>query len=314
MVNQNDETGIHYGAIHQNSLSPDAFDQVWQEARDLSHEAAVEEMKEEIAGLMDLSDDCIPDTIQSIFKYIHLKQDDKDEIAEIASTSSDDLPNAERASMIWDIVEQQFNDRYECDDRSWLYESQGYVLRDCLQYSVFVINSPYFTYAPACSPCCPNAGDLDSAWEEMDLNSRAMASARLTDEQWDQLSLAKQHHHYEDVAFKTYCMGLDFFEDNEAPYPVFSVASGKQVVMRDVVIECPSCIYFDGILAKYNSFPVTATPEEFIAEGHGNWGLTETEFKEVYELASQLVRRNKHSCGRCDGTRKVIDRVEQEIE
>lgn len=303
-VNQNVETGIHYGAIHQSSLSPDAFDEVWREARDLSHEAAVEEMREEIESSVDQGETA-KDALQATLRYV-IRSSDLDEVIK-------EILEADTAAERWDIVEQQFNDRYECDDRSWLYESQGYVLRDCLQYSVFVINSPYFTYAPACSPCCPNAGDLDSAWEEMDLNSRAMASARLTDEQWDQLGLAKQHYHYEDVALKTYCFGFDFFEDNEAPYPVFSVASGKQVVMRDVEIECPGCIYFDGILAKYNSYPVTATPEDFIIEGHGNWGLTEPQFKEVYELASQLVRRNKHSCGRCDGTRKVIDRVEQEI-
>jgi branched-subunit amino acid aminotransferase/4-amino-4-deoxychorismate lyase len=35
--------------------------------------------------------------------------------------------------------------------------------------------------------------------------------------------------------------------------------------------------------AKYNALPVTATPEEFKA-GHGNWGLTESEYAEAKRL------------------------------
>ena len=48
--NIDNETGIRYGVISQNSVNPDEFEDVWQNARDLSYESAVKECKEEIGS------------------------------------------------------------------------------------------------------------------------------------------------------------------------------------------------------------------------------------------------------------------------
>ena len=43
----------------------------------------------------------------------------------------------------------------------WMYEKDGYVLvtdTDCID--VFVVKSPYYTFAKFCSPCAPGACDL----------------------------------------------------------------------------------------------------------------------------------------------------------
>lgn len=63
----------------------------------------------------------------------------------------------------------------------------------------FVTKSPYYTFAALCSPCAPNAGNLDTPRDE----TRG--------------------------GVKTYCLGHDYFE-NGAPYPVFDVATDKPVL------------------------------------------------------------------------------------
>ncbi len=122
----------------------------------------------------------------------------------------------------------------------WSYESGGYQLRDCLNNDIFVIKSPYFTYAQFCSPCVPGACNLDNPFEGL-----AVPSGR-------HASFAEDYGaEAEAIGYvKCYCLGHDFFEDraskggkffSQAPYEVFSVASGKRVVMKDQEIECRSC-------------------------------------------------------------------------
>jgi len=78
----------------------------------------------------------------------------------------------------------------------WNYSGQGYKLRDCLDNDIFVLKSPYYTLAQFCSPCVPGAGNLDTPCED---------------------------------GPKTYCLGHDWFEEQKAPYPVYSVETGELV-------------------------------------------------------------------------------------
>jgi hypothetical protein len=59
-----------------------------------------------------------------------------------------------------------------------------------------VIKSPFYTYARPCSPCVPNAGDLDNAGE--------------------------------DESTKCYCPPLNWFEEGKAP-PIWQVADNIRV-------------------------------------------------------------------------------------
>lgn len=158
--NRDPETGIRYGVIAQNSVNPDAFDDVWQNARDLTYEQA--------------------------------KAD-----AEAA---------CERDGTEFD--EDSFNDEYsmcDCGERDWLYESDGYKLTNCLVSDVFVLASPYYTYAQFCSPCVPGACNLDSPLERDEVNESTAEDNR------------------------AYCLGHDYFDGGRAPYPVYSVATGELV-------------------------------------------------------------------------------------
>jgi hypothetical protein len=93
-------------------------------------------------------------------------------------------------------------------DRDWQdmepcgykYDADGY---KCSQSNddvdIFICESPYFTYAQLCSPCAPGAGYLKSELEEPSENHKA------------------------------YCFGHDWFEEEKAPYTVYSVATGEEV-------------------------------------------------------------------------------------
>ena len=61
---------------------------------------------------------------------------------------------------------------------------------------IFVMESPFYTYAPLCSPCAPNAVYLADANES---------------------------------GLKGYCFGHDWFEDGVAPYPVYRVSDDSLV-------------------------------------------------------------------------------------
>ena len=64
---------------------------------------------------------------------------------------------------------------------------------------IFIIKSPYFTYAQYCSPCAPGAVYLmNPLSEKIDQN-------------------------------KGYCFGHDWFESGKAPYPVYDVKTGIEV-------------------------------------------------------------------------------------
>ncbi len=82
------------------------------------------------------------------------------------------------------------------EPQGWNYSGEGYELTDCLDSNIFVLASPYYTFAQFCSPCVPGAGDLDSPMDD---------------------------------GAKTYCLGHEWFEDGKAPYPVYSVKTDKLI-------------------------------------------------------------------------------------
>ncbi len=86
---------------------------------------------------------------------------------------------------------------------AFIYEGDGY---ECSQSyddpDIFILKSPYYTYASFCSPCAPGAGYL-----------RTPLPA--------------------DVGVKTYCFGPDWFDDGKAPYDVYRVKTGRLVQARE---------------------------------------------------------------------------------
>lgn len=82
----------------------------------------------------------------------------------------------------------------------WSYEKEGYICTQGEPPNIMLIKSPYYTLARPCSPCYPNAGDLDST---------------------------------ENGTFKTYCFGHDDWFDGPAPYPVYSVKTNELIAVPE---------------------------------------------------------------------------------
>lgn len=94
-------------------------------------------------------------------------------------------------------------DSYEClpeEPISWYIDENGLQAEQSQDTSdIIITRSPYFTYGQFCSPCFPGGIHLENPISEKLENNRG------------------------------YCFGHDFFEGNIAPYPVYSVATGKKV-------------------------------------------------------------------------------------
>ena len=88
-------------------------------------------------------------------------------------------------------------DIYPESPLAFYYTQDGY---KCFQGAddpdIFIEKSPYFTYAQFCSPCAPGAVYLENHMEG---------------------------------GVKGYCFGHDWFENGQAPYPVYSVETGELV-------------------------------------------------------------------------------------
>lgn len=95
----------------------------------------------------------------------------------------------------------------------WHLDVQGIRAVDCLDSDVMVLVSPYYTYAPFCSPCVPGAGNLDSS----------------------PLPLRESEYQVRSEGYvKTYCFDHTWFSNHIAPYRVFRVSDDTEVFSDEV--------------------------------------------------------------------------------
>lgn len=189
--NYDESTGIHYGVISQHSIGPEALDEIYHgpHSTDLAYENWKEQLKAEIKSAAE--------------DYMNSRQ----------------LERFVEHCMDWDDI----GESYQGDEIDPRYEEAGYVVNKCLDADLFVIKSPFYTYAPECSPCVPNAGNLDSATKQ-------------------QLAVDVALHEVfgEKGLLKSYCFGHDWFETGFAPYPVFKVGTEDELVKSDHPADIPA--------------------------------------------------------------------------
>jgi ribosomal protein L37AE/L43A len=92
-----------------------------------------------------------------------------------------------------------------CPDEalSFSYVKDGYeAIQNGNDSDIFITKSPYYTYAKFCSPCAPGAGHLNNPCEG---------------------------------GVKTYCFGHEWFEEQEAPYPVYLVLDNERVMPNGMI-------------------------------------------------------------------------------
>jgi hypothetical protein len=139
-VNRDPETGIRYGIISCNSVSPESMDDIYTHGQDLDYEEHVEKVKSSLRTA--LSD-----------YFSDYKWKDKTESKLDAATRE-----------AFDAIAERLGDNYEStgDCTRMRYEQDGYILQIDSSGDLWVIKSPYYTHAQFCSPCAPGACHLDN--------------------------------------------------------------------------------------------------------------------------------------------------------
>ena len=161
LPNMNLDTGIHYGCISQNSLNMDHMDDWYDD------DACYDEIKQEI-------------------------------VDGVTSALSDYLDPIDVQNIVDEAV-GKFAENYQNDEPQFYYEDENYSAQYSQSLCCWIISkSPYYTYCKGCSPCIPNAGDLDTPVNPDDYVS--------------------------DMSVKrTYCLPKEFFDGEVAPYEYFEV-------------------------------------------------------------------------------------------
>lgn len=132
-----------------------------------------------------------------------------------------ELPRCPKCNHEFD-PDQSFNN---FDPAGFTYNNDRYICNQ--EYDdpdIFVIKSPYFTYCKFCSPCAPGAGYLMD-WFKVN-------GERITEKDLENIPAIFERYKQkaENAGYiRAYCFSHDFFPDNKAPYPVFSVETGELV-------------------------------------------------------------------------------------
>lgn len=188
LPNTDPETGIRYGVIPFNDLF-NCAEEFFDNSNDLTHADYIQEAK-----------DKLKQAILGVVEDYGIDEQD----AKFA------------AAKAFDSLEQNFNDKYEPDCPRLQYTKDGYVIDRLDETDLFVAKSPYFTFAPECSPCAPNACYLRSAIND----GSPVVSLNC-------IITFKNHNGREHR--KCYCLGHDWYEDNQAPYVVYDIKTGLEV-------------------------------------------------------------------------------------
>ena len=158
-------TGIRYGVINANSVNPYALDDILSQGVDETYESLCTEIKEvvedELANLSSYGPSY--NLVDAVFYRL------KDVLPYSAEFESDliELVNENGTEhshdMMIDWIENKLSESYEAQDTTYIYKKDGYIILFFTGTNeLMVLESPYTAKVRLCSPCAPNAGDLDS--------------------------------------------------------------------------------------------------------------------------------------------------------
>ena len=134
MVNSiiDEKTGleIHYGTIYGNDVSIYALDDIVRDGTDIIHKEGLEELKKDFES--------------------HIQSFCEDNYITFENINIDSL---------FEHIEEEFNNNYQCDYQVYHYEKDGYhLIYNNDDNSIIILKSPYVCYAAQCSPCFLNGG------------------------------------------------------------------------------------------------------------------------------------------------------------
>ncbi len=147
LANINDQTGIPYGVIAGNSV-PELLEEIMQHGRNLTYEDWKQWLSDNVKRALT---DAIADFVLPQSQIARTVEAVHEEVVDL-------------------LLESQLNDSYEAEEETFLWNAP-----DNCRYQVgwlggapmiWVLFSPWLTECHRCSPCVPNAGNLDSPCPE----------------------------------------------------------------------------------------------------------------------------------------------------
>jgi hypothetical protein len=138
LSNINAETGVRYGVISAANIDPEIIDMIEMNGENLSAHAALEQIR------IDVNEACNAGTVT-----------EENFDSEVDRRMSEWHENA--AEEVYRFVEYGDDGLVDVEIHTgWLGGAQH----------LFVIRSPFMCFAAQCSPCVPNAGDLDTRFDD----------------------------------------------------------------------------------------------------------------------------------------------------
>lgn len=112
----------------------------------------------------------------------------------------------------WNSETESCNyDEWDCEASEFVLDDGEYIATQSRDDSdIFVIKSPFYTYAYFCSPCAPGACYLMSPVSMEDIFDHENRTIRA-------------------INNRCYCFGKDWFDGENAPYPIWRVDTHELV-------------------------------------------------------------------------------------
>ena len=194
--------GIHYGVISQNSVRSEAYEEFFNNGIDLNYESALTEVKQVVRGIIDegWADD--PEECRGRLKRCI---DDRcrgngDDFIECACNPDDEWNTVGAMVAAGEWLDDNFGQYYENDEADYLlvefengdywdghtpYEEAAVKFKaQWAGYNLWVLKSPWVRISGQCSPCCPNAGDLNSAPQTNSMGAAVLTYCLPEGDEW----------------------------------------------------------------------------------------------------------------------------------
>jgi hypothetical protein len=161
MTNTNPETGVRYGTIYLNSLDSDVANDLWMNGENLSEKAAYEELKADVER-----------DAEDIEEEVRIAVSERDYSMLANDQYMEQEVEAAYNRLGYDDRDDYIETRLELESENF-YIEEPTIAGTCegVRYEIshlggapllWVLESPVISKARLCSPCCPNAADLDS--------------------------------------------------------------------------------------------------------------------------------------------------------
>lgn len=126
------DTGIRYGVISSRALASHAWDEITSNGEDLDYRDFIESLQQDLS-------------------------------AAVKSVLTDYAAEFDSDAIAFEIIGNlDFDFESTGDCTRYLYDVGGLKFQVCSDGDIFVLKSPFYTFADFCSPCAPGAGYLGS--------------------------------------------------------------------------------------------------------------------------------------------------------